>query len=76
MNLFGHDESSCCSRSNQRKVVRGGSWKDVICYKFQPVIMNMLILQEVTSDSELFKIIWEHQRQKPKIVFNQFLYIT
>jgi hypothetical protein len=33
--------------SNKRKVVRGGSWKDVAYFLQVSTISNMLILQEV-----------------------------
>jgi len=50
-------------KENQRKVIRGGSWKDVgFFYKFLHVISNMRILQEAISDSEPYKIIWEHNQ--------------
>ena len=45
--------------SNDRKVIRGGSWKDVAYFlqvKFE--IMNMQIQLEVILDSEQFKITW------------------
>lgn len=56
-------------KANQRKVIRGGSWKDVaFSYKFQLVISNMQIQQEAISVSEQYKIIWVlKQREASKI---------
>ena len=52
-------ESKCKRCNNQRKVVRGGSWKDVAYFlQVSVVISNMQILQEVILVSVQFKITW------------------